>query len=101
MTGGSILSAVRTTLAALLACLFVMMATADLVACQDGCTDESPAQAAAGSQPSACTLCHGWNSDPVVVVLRPIPHVTAPAPPVAADPIGPVVPTIELPPERA
>ncbi len=96
-----ILKAVRRCLAALVTCLFVVMATTDGFLCPDGCADESPVQAAAPHPASPCAFCHGWSAPSVVVPSSPAPDLLAPAAPPAPRLCAPALPTPERPPKAA
>ena len=91
----------RTALAAILACLFVVITTADRVACPDGCTDEAPAQTSSPHVTSSCAIYHGWSHAPVVLASRPVPRVVARQAIVVSTPTDPALPTPELPPKAA
>jgi hypothetical protein len=90
---------VRTVLTVLLACLFVVMTTADRFACPDGCTDEAPA--ASSHTVSPCALCHDWTQAPVLVASRPAARVLTRQPIVIATATDPALPAFELPPKAA
>lgn len=92
---------VRRAFAAILVSFFVVITTADGFACPDGCTDESPTQAAAPHAASSCAFCHGYRSSPIVVSSRPTPRLIAFVTPVSLDLNDPVLPAIELPPKSA
>ena len=91
----------RTVLAALMACVLLLVTTADRFVCPDGCTDEAPAQAAAEHPTSPCAICHGWSHGPVVMASHPALCLIAPLPIVIANPADPALPTVELPPKAA
>lgn len=92
---------VRTALAAILTCLFAVMAAADGFACPDGCTDESPVQAATPHPSSSCAFCHGSSASPIVVPSRPAPRTMARVTSVTCRWVNPALPTIERPPKFA
>lgn len=88
-------------LAALMACLLVVVTTADHFVCPDGCTDQVPAQAASEHPTSPCAICHGWSHVPVVTASRPALSLLARSPIVIANLANPALPTVELPPKAA
>ena len=94
-----ILRLVRTVLAALIACLFVVVTTADLFACPDGCTDEASSQTASQNATSPCAICHGWSHAPVVTASRPTLGLVAHPPRLVGNLTDPALPTVELPPK--
>ena len=57
--------------AALLIALLATVSTLDLVACPDGCADESPMTQTLPTAPSPCPLCHGWSGVTVAVTYSP------------------------------
>jgi len=86
----------------LVACLLVVMVTADRFACPDGCTDEAPTQGASREHtPSSCLICHGWNQAPIVVASRPAPRPIATPRLVVIDPTEPALAVVERPPKTA
>jgi hypothetical protein len=91
----------RAVLAALLACLFVVMTVTDRVACPDGCTDEAPAQTATPHAAAPCALCLGWAPAPAHATPRPTDRVAADLPSLAARLLSPALPSIERPPKAA
>jgi hypothetical protein len=93
---------VRSILTALLACLFVVMVTADRFACPDGCTDEAPTQATSKQHvPSSCAICHGWSQAPIVVASRPAPRPLAKPRLIVINPTEPALFIVERPPKTA
>jgi hypothetical protein len=96
-----ILLDVRTALAVLLACGFVVVTTADRLVCPDGCTDETPSQTLSQDAPSPCAFCHGWSGSPIVTASLPLPRVIARQPLIVACPTAPAPRTIEPPPKVA
>jgi cytochrome c553 len=92
---------VRTVLTALVACLFVVMITADRFACPDGCTDEAPTQAGSEQASAACAICHGWNETVIVAAPRPAPRLVPRRPVVSTNLADPALPAAERPPKDA
>ena len=88
-------------MAALLACLFVVMAAADTLVCADGCTDEVPVQTTTPQASAPCAFCIGWRQSPVVVPAQPAVHpairLVATIPALATPFLSP----LELPPKAA
>lgn len=89
----------RSVLAAVLACLFVVMTTADRLVCPDGCTDDAPAQATLPHASAPCALCLGWSQSPLVVASRPSDRVVARRVLTARTPAPPALPTLDPPPK--
>jgi hypothetical protein len=92
---------VRSVIAALLACLFVVMTAADKFACPDGCTDEAPAEATSQQPSSLCAICHGWSHTSAVIASRPAPRFIARQPIVLVNLTDPTLPAVERPPKTA
>ncbi len=84
---------------ALLACLFVVMVTADRFACPDGCTDDATSQATSQHAASSCAFCHGWNQAPAVMASRPATRPIAKPRLVFISPTEPALFIVERPPK--
>jgi cytochrome c553 len=91
---------VRTILTAVVACLFVVMITADRFACPDGCTDEAPTQTTERAS-AACAICHGWSETAIVATERPGPRLLLRQPVLVTHLADPTLPTVERPPRDA
>ncbi len=100
MVGDRYTEVVRTVLAALIACLFVVMITADGFACPDGCTDEAPTQTTERASP-ACAICHGWSATPIAATVRPGPRLLLRQPVLVTNLADPFLPAVERPPKGA
>ena len=57
--------------AALLIAFLSTVSTLDLIACPDGCADESPLSQTVPAAPSTCPLCHGWSAVTVAAAYSP------------------------------
>ena len=87
--------------AALLIALLATVSALDLVACPDGCADESPMSQTLPTAPSVCPLCHGWSGVTVAVPYSPaVTRVIVEALAVTAE-RTPHLPRIEHPPKVA
>jgi hypothetical protein len=87
--------------AALLIALLSTVSTLDLVACPDGCADESPMSQTLPTAPSVCPLCHGWSAVTIAVTYSPpVTLVIVEAPAVTPE-RTPHLPRIEHPPKGA
>ncbi len=91
---------VRALLTAIVACLFVVMITADRFACPDGCTDEAPTQTNERAS-AACAICHGWSETPIAATVRPGPRLLLRQPVLVTNLADPALPTVERPPKDA
>jgi hypothetical protein len=91
---------VRTVLTALVACLFVVLITADRFACPDGCTDETPTQTSERASAS-CAICHGWSETAIVAAARPGPRLLLRQPVLVTNLADPALPAVERPPKDA
>lgn len=92
---------VRSVLAALLACLFVVMVAGDQFTCPDGCTDEAPVQVTSQRAPSSCAICHGWSQASFATDSRPAAHPTEKTLVVVINPTEPAPFVVERPPRTA
>lgn len=90
----------RTVLTALVACLFVVMITADRFACPDGCTDEAPTQTGERAS-AACAICHGWSDTATVAAVRPGPRLLLRQVVLVTNLADPNLPAVERPPKGA
>ena len=87
--------------AALLIALLSTVSTLDLVACPDGCADESPMSQTLPTAPSVCPLCHGWSGVTAAVPYSPaVTRVLAAVLAVSPE-RTPHLPRIEHPPKVA
>jgi hypothetical protein len=91
---------VRTVLTALVACLFVVMITADRLVCPDGCTDEAPTQTSERAS-AACAICHGWSEPAIVAAVRPVARLLLRHPVLVTHLADPGLPAVERPPKDA
>jgi cytochrome c553 len=91
---------VRTVLTAIVACLFVVMITADRFACPDGCTDEAPTQSSERAS-AACAICHGWSDTAIVAAVRPAGRLLLRQPVLVTHLADPGLPAVERPPKDA